>query len=511
VQGVIVRVGVARFSQETNSFSPVVNDLAAFEHAGVRVGEDFDLSFDWQRSGIPGFVKVAEERGGVELVPLMYASAGPGGTVTRQAFEHLSGTLLDRLREVSPLDAVFLNLHGAMAADHHDDPEGLLLEMVRDAVGEDTVVAGYTDHHACITHRMMEYADIIVGHRTQPHDHPATGEETARVLFRLVDEGIRPTGAMRKAPMITHQEQYLTSKPPMKIWFDLAREIEQRPGVLSASTYPMQPWLDVEEGGWASIVYTDNDPDLADELAKDLTRCVWDLRDDLMVMDSIPVQEAIARADAVERGIVVLSDTGDSVAGGSAGDSNIILAEMLRQNVKGTALVPLVDEPAALVAAEAGVGASLELALGRASDPSWGEPINVTVEVLAVTDGAMPSIRGLEAYSQGASALLRAGNVLLGVSQFRNRGAMHPEFWGHYGVDATDGDAVQMVVVKTASNFQYFAPYTSELIRVDTPGHTQSRVREFDWQRLPRPIYPLDDRATLDFNGSTTHNPRTDD
>jgi microcystin degradation protein MlrC len=61
----------------------------------------------------------------------------------------------------------------------------------------------------------------------------------------------------------------------MKIWFDLAREMETRPGVISVSTYPMQPWLDVEEGGWASIVYTDNDPELADELAKELTRKVW--------------------------------------------------------------------------------------------------------------------------------------------------------------------------------------------------------------------------------------------
>src|SRR5690606_25040216 len=69
----------------------------------------------------------------------------------------------------------------------------------------------------------------------------------------------------------------------------------------------------------------------------------------------------------------------------------------------------------------------------------------------------------------------------------------------HYGVDATDRDRVQMVVVKTASNFQYFGEWTSEVIRVDTPGHTQSRVTDFDWRRLPRPIFPLDADAALDF------------
>jgi microcystin degradation protein MlrC len=495
-----VRIGVARFSQETNSFSPVVTDLAAFERAGVRVGAEFDLSFDWQRSGIGSFVRAASARADAELIPLMYASAGPGGTVTREAFEHLSGLLLRQVRNSSPLDAIYLNLHGAMAAEHEDDPEGVLLEMVRAEVGKSTLVAAYTDHHACITGRKVASADIIVGHRTQPHDHPATGAETARVLFRIVDEGIRPTVAMRKAPMITHQEQYLTRKPPMKDWFDLAREIETRPGVISVSTYPMQPWLDVEEGGWASIVYTDDDPELADELAKELTREVWSLRHDLMKLDSIPVSEAVSRADAAPRGIVVLSDTGDSVAGGSAGDSVTILAEMIRQRVRGTALVPLVDEPAALAAAEAGEGAVLELRLGRAADSRWGDPVTAEVEVVKVTDGAMPSVPGLEAHSQGTSALVRTGNVLIGLSRHRNRGAMHPEFWQHFGLDATDRNAVQMVVVKTASNFQYFADWTEELIRVDTPGHTQSRVTDFDWRRLPRPIFPLDADAALDFD-----------
>jgi microcystin degradation protein MlrC len=493
-----VRIGVARFSQETNSFSPVVTDLAAFERAGVRLGADFDLSYDWQRSGIGGFVRVASAREDVELVPLMYASAGPGGTVTRHAFDHLSQGLLEQINTSGPLDAIYLNLHGAMAAEHHDDPEGLLLEMIRAALGRSTFIAAYTDHHACITERTVTNADLIVGHRSQPHDHPATGVETARVLFRIVDEGLTPAVAMRKAPMITHQEQYRTHRPPMKVWFDLAREMESRPGVISVSTYPMQPWLDVEEGGWASIVYTDDDPQLAEELAKELTSCVWDLRHDLMVQESIPVSEAIARANRVERGIVVLSDTGDSVAGGSAGDSVSILAEMIRQQVRGIALVPLVDEPAALAAAGSGEGTRLELRLGRAADARWGDPITVMAEVLKVTDGAMPSVPGLEAHSQGTSALVRIGNVYVGLSRYRNRGAMHPEFWDHFGVDATDRDAIQMVVVKTASNFQYFADLTSELIRVDTPGHTQSRVTDFDWQRLPRPIFPLDADAALD-------------
>ncbi|MEZ4622912.1 MAG: hypothetical protein R2867_46475 [Caldilineaceae bacterium] len=47
-------------------------------------------------------------------------------------------------------------------------------------------------------------------------------------------------------------------------------------------------------------------------------------------------------------------------------------------------------------------------------------------------------------------------------------------------------------MLKTASNFQYYADITAEIIRANTPGPTMSQLAEFDWQQLPRPIYPLD-------------------
>ncbi|MDH3248292.1 MAG: M81 family metallopeptidase [Acidimicrobiia bacterium] len=495
-----MRIAVGRFSQESNTFSPVATDMDTFRRQGYAVGEDFDFRAGGRsRSSVWAFADAADARGGVQLIPLVRAASGASGRVTKGAFDEVTSAFVTRLREIDTVDAVYLSLHGAMAAEHDDDPEGLLLEMVRREVGPDIWLVASTDHHACITERMIANADLIVGHRTQPHDPYHTGLATAAAFFRAVDADMKPVVAMRKAPMITHQEQYLTRKPPMKTWFDLAREMEFRPGVISVSTYPMQPWLDVEEGGWASIVYTNDDMGLADDLAKELSRAVWDLRHDLMVQESIPVSDAVTRAERAESGIVVLSDTGDSVAGGAAGDSNTILAELLRQHVRGTTLVPIVDEAAALQAADAGVGATIDIQLGRSSDTRWGDPIGVTAEVLVVTDGKMPATEVHEAHEHGTSALLKIHNVLVGVSRYRTNSVLTPHFWAHFGIDATDQEAIRTVIVKTASNFQYFAPWTEDLIRVDTPGHTQSRVTDFDWIRLPRPAFPLDDEATLDF------------
>jgi len=59
-------------------------------------------------------------------------------------------------------------------------------------------------------------------------------------------------------------------------------------------------------------------------------------------------------------------------------------------------------------------------------------------------------------------------------------------------VDLKTDEGRKIAVLKTASNFQYFAPITSEVIRADTPGPTQSDIEGLPWPRVPRPLYPFD-------------------
>ena len=79
----------------------------------------------------------------------------------------------------------------------------------------------------------------------------------------------------------------------------------------------MQPWLDVAEGGWATVVVTDGDQALAERLADEMADLAWSMRDDFQVKEAVPIDEAVRMADAAERGVVVLSDTGDTVFGGA--------------------------------------------------------------------------------------------------------------------------------------------------------------------------------------------------
>ena len=55
----------------------------------------------------------------------------------------------------------------------------------------------------------------------------------------------------------------------------------------------------------------------------------------------------------------------------------------------------------------------------------------------------------------------------------------------------------QMAVLKTASNFQWFRPIASGVIRADTPGPDPvGHRRACRGSAVPRPIYPLDETAS---------------
>ncbi|HXF60991.1 MAG TPA: MlrC C-terminal domain-containing protein, partial [Caldilineaceae bacterium] len=338
--------------------------------------------------------------------------------------------------------------------------------------------------------RMMAHADALVAHRTQPHDPFDTGCAAGELLIAILQRRVRPTLAWHKIPLIAHQEQFLTARGPMKEWFDRARAMEQAPGVLSVSTFPMQPWLDVPEGGWTSVVITDNDPGLARRLSAELAELAWSLRERFWVYESIPPDEAVRRAAAAPNGVVILSDTGDSVFGGATGDSTVILRALLEQRFGEMALVPMVDAAAAQAAFAAGVGCELTLDLGGKLDPIFGKPLSVTVRVEALADGPVEAaVIGRNSFDMGKSALLAVGPIRIVVSEHVGIGGNHPIVYRRFGVEPAQAKAV---VLKTASNFQYYADMTAQVIRVDSVGPTMSHLEQFRWQHLPRPIYPLD-------------------
>ncbi|WP_449257480.1 M81 family metallopeptidase [Bosea sp. (in: a-proteobacteria)] len=488
-----MRLALIHIVQETNDFNPQLTTLADFEAFGIYEGGEIARHFG-EIGQIGGHYAAVRESGlDIETIPIIRAWAVAGGRISREAFDFFQAKIRAGLETVGPIDGLVLHLHGACAAEGVDDVEGEQAQLCRSILGPDVPILLGLDHHANITRKIMANCTAIVGHRTQPHDVFDTGKVGTEVLLRILREKCRPVMAWRKIPLLSHQEQFLTALGPMKLWFDRARALEADRRVLQASNYPMQPWLDVAEGGWSTIVVTDGDEALAEKLADELADLAWSLRDDFQRREAVSVDDAVRRADAAPRGMVVLSDTGDTVFGGAAGDSNLLLEAMLRLGIENRALIPLISPAAVARLTTAGEGAEVTLPLGGDVATAFFAPLTVTGRVRKLGGGAIPlAFNHQTEVDMGRVAVFDVGPVTLLISELRGVAGNVPGVYEAFGIDLS---AYKMAVLKTASNFQYFAPISSEVVRADTRGPGQSDVFTLPWRRIPRPVYPLEQIA----------------
>jgi len=488
-----MRLALFQMGQETDTFNPSPTTMHDFEAFGLYQGQEM-LDRQIGNGTVGGFLIAVEQSDkDIEIVPLSRGWAGANGRLDTESREYFEDRLRKDLAAAGQIDGLAMHLHGAASADGEDDVEGRLLAIAREHVGDLVPIVTTLDHHANVTQAMVDHSDAIVGYRTQPHDPLETGIASTELLIRIVAGEVTPTSAWRKLRLISHQEQYLTSGGPMKTWFDQARALEGEAGVLSVSNFPMQPWLDVDEGGWATIVITDDDQARAERLADGMADLAWSLRADFQERVALAPDDAIREADATTGGIAVLSDTGDSVFGGAAGDSTVIIAAIQRVGITGTALVPLVDAPAVETLTEAGEGATVTVSVGGGIS-GFFQPVELTGTVRKLRPGHMivEDLPGRE-FDMGRCAVLQVGQLSVLVTEHAGIGGNHPAVWRHFGIEPSEA---RMVVLKTASNFQYYAPFTARVIRVDTTGPTQSDILTLPWERIPRPIYPLDEPAT---------------
>jgi microcystin degradation protein MlrC len=471
-----LRIAVIHVAQETNDFNPVLTTLGDYESFGIFEGaEIFEKLRGFGQVG--GHIQAIEESGlDIESIPIIRGYAVAGGRISTEAFQFFQDKIRAGLLAAGKIDGLALQLHGACSAEGIDDVEGEQIALCREILGPDVPIVLGLDHHANVTQKIIDNATAIVGHRTQPHDPYDTGLIGTRLLLRILTEGLKPATAWRKIPLVSHQEQFLTSQGPMKVWFDAARAVEADSRVLQASNYPMQPWLDVAEGGWSVIVVTDNDAELAEKLADELADLCWSLRDDFQIREAVPVDEAVRLADAAP-GRVVLSDTGDTVFGGAAGDSNLLLEAISPQAA------------AKLVAA--GEGATVTLPLGGDAATEFFTPLEVTGTV-RVVGGGVVTVADYNQQSEvdlGPSVIFDVGNITLMITTLRGVAGNVPGIYRAMGVEPED---YGIAVLKTASNFQYFAPIAPQVVRADTRGPGQSDVFTLPWKRIPRPIYPIE-------------------
>ncbi|HEX2173273.1 MAG TPA: M81 family metallopeptidase [Dehalococcoidia bacterium] len=492
-----LRIVTGGIAQETNTFQWEPTSLADFEKGTSRVARGQGI-LDLDGTGTIYGGIVAEARAqGIDLIPTTYGYAVPGGRVTREAFEALRDEILAGIRAVLPVDGVLLGLHGAMALEHHDDGEGLLIAAVRALVGPEIPIVAPLDLHTNLSDAMMSGATALVGYKEYPHiDMPETGRRAMQILIATIRGEIAPVMGYVHVPLIVPNQTMVTTwQSPLKQAIDRARAIEQETGVVAATVLGGFPFADVPFAGVATLVVTDGDQALAQRYADELAGLLWEQRDDFAVHPT-PVADAIAEAlDGRPGSVYVLADISDSGASGTAGDGTAILKGLLEANARSAAVAQIMDPAAVRACIKAGVGSTVTLTVGGRHDAFHGDPVEVTGTVRLIHEGRFPLSgpmgRGTTA-SRGRTVVLEIngpGGIELQLTELRG----HPNdlnYFRAFGIEPTER---RILVVKSAAHFRAaFEPIATKVIEVDAPGISTPKLDSFDYRRLRRPIYPLD-------------------
>jgi microcystin degradation protein MlrC len=489
-----VRIFMAMVSHETNTFSTIPTDRAQFEARDLRYGGEILEAYRGTGTCLGGMIGAAELHG-LTLVPSVAASASPAGRVTRDLYEAVKARLLADLKAAGPLDGILLDLHGAMVVEGLDDGEGDLLAAVRDVVGPALPLAVTLDFHANVTPSMARHATLLHGYKTYPHvDMAERGREAAERLIDVARGRLRPTIALRQPPLLPPIASQLTARGPMRRLYDLAGELERRPGIVSISVFAGFPLADIRDAGLSVYVAADGAQALADECADRLVATAWEHRREF-IHHALPVAEAVAKGLALPRGgqPVVLADIADNTGGGGAGDTTEILRELLRVGARGATVACLWDPAAVQACLRAGVGASVTVPVGGKIDPRHGPPITVTGRVRTLSDGRFihkgPMMRGLEG-RLGPTAVLDVDDVKIILISQRWQ-TLDPEMLRFVGIDP---GAERLIAVKSTIHYRAaFEPLAHAIIEVDAPGLSSSKLDRFTFQHVRRPIFPLDD------------------
>ena len=480
-----MRVFSGTLATETNTFAPMPTGMATFRERGYwKAGKHPDhMSF------FAGPLWAARLRGkpaGWTLIEGMVASAQPGGTTTRAAYEALRDELLADLRAALPLDMVLLGLHGAMVADGCDDCEGELLQRVRAIVGPKVVVGVELDPHHHLSDAMVKNADLLVAFKEYPHT------DVLERALELVDlcaakrEGrIAPVASVVDCEMIVTMH---TSREPARGFVDRIMALEGQDGILSVSIAHGFAWGDVPDMGTKVLVYSDGDAVKGDALARKLADELIAMREALTV--PYPgVDAALDEALAFDGGPVVLADGADNPGGGAAGDSTFILQRLLERGIGNACLGPLWDPIAARIAFEAGVGARLNLRIGGKIGPLSGDPLDLPVKVVALQSDMFMTGLSNTPTALGDCALVEAGGVQIVLISLRNQ-AMGSDLFTKLGVDLA---AKKIVVVKSSQHFYAsFSKVAQKVIYVGAPGAVTLDLKTLPYKKIKRPKWPID-------------------
>ncbi|MBO9609078.1 MAG: M81 family metallopeptidase [Paenibacillaceae bacterium] len=480
---------IGQVIHETNTFSSLRTAEPQFRETEWAYREQLAENHRGVRDYAGGMLSEAE-RLGIGIIPIFGTAACPSGIIAGPTYETIKRELLAGIERTAAFDAICLALHGAGVAEGVEDIEGDLLQAVRRLVGREVPIVVTLDLHANVTPLMVEQADVIVGNYLYPHtDSYECGQEAIVFARRMVEGSIRPVMRLVKPPLMI--PTIGSSVSPINTINECCRQYEQEEHVLDCTFYHGFPLADIAAAGVAVLTITNGQAALAERIAAELAGKVMEWKISFFPKYPSPA-EGIALALQSASRPVVINETSDNPGAGTPGDGTHLLRAMLEHSLQDACMAFICDPETAEAAHQAGAGAWIDVRLGGKTDTMHGSPLHLRVYVKALTDGkfitSSPMGKGTRV-DLGKSARLQAGGCDIIVCSVRNQ-VFDEQIFLLHGIDVRQ---MKIVALKSSQHFRAsFEPLTDHIITVDSPGLSRMDFTSFPYQRVRRPIYPLD-------------------
>lgn len=396
------------------------------------------------------------------------------------------------------IDGICFVLHGAGGAEGGiDDLESYVLRRFREVVGDEMPITVPLDLHGNISPDMTALADGLFGIKQYPHtDMREAGHLAMKTLHEAILTGRKPHTAYVRLPLFVIPASGYTLEEPFPSLIQHFRDYAAEHKLLDATFFHGFPYADTPHSS-ASVVTVGFEG--VEEAAKELADYVWSRREELKAKIIGP-EEALKIADSYTgEGYVLLNEASDNPGGGAPGDGTHLLREMLKQDLPSSVFCFIFDPEAAEKIAAAGPRNTVDLTLGGKIEKLHGEPIEIrNARVVSVSDGRVisnsPMYMGTP-LDLKLCGRIKVGNVDIIVGSTQTQ-TYDDRMMAALGIDLAD---CRIVAIKSTHHFRaFFKDHAGMILPVETPGVHCADLSIFDYQKVVRPIFPLD--PDMDFS-----------
>jgi microcystin degradation protein MlrC len=407
--------------------------------------------------------------------------------------------MLDDLAAQAPVDGIYLDLHGAMVAEHHEDGEGELLRRIRARVGDRIPIVTGLDYHTNMTREMVRFASAMVGYHTYPHiDMAATGDRAAALLDRLLKDRRPLYKAYRQIDFLIPLVWQCTLMEPARGIFALIEDVERgsnragapagshNQGIVSITHTPGFPPADIAQCGPALVV-CGHDHDAAEAAADRLAAAIR-YQEAAFAGKLYTPDEAVTEALRLAQGAtrpVILADVQDNPGAGGTSDTVGLLRALIAHRAHGAAVGMIVDPAAAAAATAVGEGALLDCGVGAKIGYAGEAPVEAQWRVVRLGDGRFTGtgpMYGGARFQIGPMALVtdEASGVSAVLAAKRIQ-AVDQEMFRHVGVEPA---AVPILALKSVHFRAHFQPIAETILCVQSPGAHITDPTELPYRHL---------------------------